>query len=197
MSDETTTAKGRQPAPLVGQGVLSLPGIGEIWLVWSELGLVVLGLPGHTPDAIEANLMELGLTPPPRRALPAAYAEPLTAYAAGEGVEPAELPVDLRGTAFQQRVWQALRRVPRGSVRSYKGIALDIGAPRAMRAVGQANHVNPLAIVVPCHRIVESGGGLGGYGGGLSLKRHLLALEGVTVKAGNVSPGQLELDLGD
>lgn len=98
--------------------MLSLPGIGETWLVWSELGLVVLALPGHTPDTLEADLMEQGLTPPPRRAVPGHYAEPLQAYAAGELLEPAELPVDLRGTPFQLRVWQALRQVPRGSVRS-------------------------------------------------------------------------------
>jgi methylated-DNA-[protein]-cysteine S-methyltransferase len=88
-----------------------------------------------------------------------------------------DLPLDLEGTEFQQRVWKAVSGVPYGQTRSYAQIATTIGSPAAVRAVGAANGANPVAIIVPCHRVVASGGGLGGYGGGLELKRRLLALE--------------------
>ena len=88
-----------------------------------------------------------------------------------------ELSLDLRGTEFQRRVWQALLEIPYGQTRSYAEQARAVGAPAAMRAVGTANGSNPCAIVVPCHRVIASGGKLGGYGGGLPLKRRLLALE--------------------
>lgn len=87
------------------------------------------------------------------------------------------LPLDLRGTEFQRRVWRALLGIPYGQTRSYAEVAQAIGEPAAVRAVGAANGANPCALVVPCHRVVASGGKLGGYGGGLPLKRRLLALE--------------------
>lgn len=87
------------------------------------------------------------------------------------------LALDLRGTPFQLEVWSALREIPYGETRSYAEIARALGRPRALRAVGAANGANPLAIVVPCHRVIESGGRLGGYAGGLALKAKLLAME--------------------
>ncbi|MEA3407516.1 MAG: methylated-DNA--[protein]-cysteine S-methyltransferase [Chloroflexota bacterium] len=92
-----------------------------------------------------------------------------------------DLPLDLRATSstpFQRRVWQATRQIPYGAVRSYGEIARAIDSPRAARAVGQALGRNPLLIVVPCHRVVRSDGGLGGFGAGLDNKRALLTLEG-------------------
>jgi O-6-methylguanine DNA methyltransferase len=88
-----------------------------------------------------------------------------------------DLPLDLEGTEFQQRVWRSVSAIPYGQTRSYAQIAATIGSPKAVRAVGAANGANPVAIIVPCHRVIASGGGLGGYGGGLELKRRLLALE--------------------
>jgi O-6-methylguanine DNA methyltransferase len=171
-----------------------LPGIGEVWLAWSAQGLLMLSLPSSAPGETEAAMVDREISPPPLLDVPGEYSEPLLAYAAGDSVDPAiELPVDLRGTPFQVRVWQALRKIPRGSVRSYAGVAADVESPRAMRAVGAANSVNPIAIVVPCHRVVGTGLGIGGYSGGLAMKRRLLALEGVRVDAGRVIPGQLEL----
>jgi AraC family transcriptional regulator of adaptative response/methylated-DNA-[protein]-cysteine methyltransferase len=85
-----------------------------------------------------------------------------------------DLPVDMRGTAFQLRVWQELRRIPLGETRSYGEIAAAVGVPGGARAVGQACGNNPVAIVVPCHRVVAAGGGLGGYAWGLAAKRLLL-----------------------
>jgi len=91
-------------------------------------------------------------------------------------------PIDvIEGTTFQQRVWQALLRIPWGQVRSYAWVARAIGRPRAARAVGGATARNPIAIIVPCHRVVRSDGQVGGYGGGSELKRELLRIERVAV----------------
>jgi methylated-DNA-[protein]-cysteine S-methyltransferase len=87
------------------------------------------------------------------------------------------LPLDLRGTPFQRKVWRALLDIPYGETRSYAQIAAAIGSPKAVRAVGAANGANPVAIIVPCHRVIASSGGLGGYSAGLDCKRKLLALE--------------------
>ncbi len=87
-------------------------------------------------------------------------------------------PLDLHGTPFQVAVWQALVRIPYGETRSYAEIAQAIDRPRAVRAVGAANGANPVAIIVPCHRVIGSNGTLTGYGGGLPAKRWLLSLEG-------------------
>lgn len=88
-----------------------------------------------------------------------------------------DLPLDPKGTAFQRAVWEALRKVPYGETRTYGELAAAVAAPRAVRAVGAACGANPIAIVIPCHRAVAKGGGLGGYSGGLELKRRLLNLE--------------------
>jgi O-6-methylguanine DNA methyltransferase len=90
-----------------------------------------------------------------------------------------DLPLHLIGTEFQKLVWRQLCQVPFGQTASYKKIAERIGRPKAMRAVGQANHRNPIPIVIPCHRIIGSNGHLVGFGGGLDKKRFLLSLEGV------------------
>lgn len=87
-------------------------------------------------------------------------------------------PLDLRGTEFQLKCWRALLDIPYGETRTYRDIAQAIGHPRAFRAVGMSNNRNPVAIVVPCHRVIASDGSLCGYGGGLDIKRKLLELEG-------------------
>lgn len=90
-----------------------------------------------------------------------------------------DLPLDLsRGTAFQARVWQALRQIPAGATVSYSALAVAIGAPSAVRAVGAAVGRNPVSVVVPCHRVLGAGGALTGYAGGLERKNALLRLEG-------------------
>lgn len=104
-----------------------------------------------------------------------ATAEALDAYFAGR---PPRLPhLDLRGTDFQLAVWSALREIPWGEVRTYGEIAAALGRAGGARAVGGANHDNPVAILVPCHRVVQAGGALGGYAGGTGVKRWLLAHE--------------------
>ena len=89
-----------------------------------------------------------------------------------------DLPLDLRGPAFHQRCWQELLRIPYGQTWSYAQLAAEVGSPLASRAVGQANHHNPVAIIVPCHRVIASNGTLAGFGGGLAAKEFLLNLEG-------------------
>ncbi len=98
-----------------------------------------------------------------------------------------DLPLELEGTPFQMRAWEALLAIPYGETRTYAEMARRIGAPGAARAVGGANHANPVAIVVPCHRVINTGGGLGGYGGGLERKRLLLDLESGARKIGGFS----------
>ena len=100
----------------------------------------------------------------------------LEAYFSGERTT-FDLPLDAEGTVFQRSVWEALRRIPYGETRSYGQIAEAIGKPKAGRAVGMANHRNPIAIIIPCHRVIGSDGSLVGYGGGLNVKTFLLRLE--------------------
>lgn len=102
--------------------------------------------------------------------------EQLAAYFAGELTE-FDVELELAGTEFQRRVWSALRTIPYGETRSYGQIAEQIDSPGASRAVGLANGRNPIGIIVPCHRVIGSTGGLTGYGGGIDRKRALLALE--------------------
>jgi methylated-DNA-[protein]-cysteine S-methyltransferase len=115
--------------------------------------------------------------PPPGHAAELAACQ-LEEYFAGKRRR-FELPLLLGGTAFQRSVWSALASIPYGETWSYAELAAAVGRPTAYRAVGQANGVNPIPIILPCHRVVASGGGLGGYGGGLAMKRALLALEGL------------------
>jgi len=93
-----------------------------------------------------------------------------------------DLPVFAAGTPFQQLVWEALKTIPYGETRSYKDIAVQIGKSKACRAVGMANNRNPIAIIIPCHRVIGSKGELVGYGGGLDIKKQLLRLEGKKIK---------------
>lgn len=98
------------------------------------------------------------------------------------------VPLDLRGTDFQLRCWRALLEIPYGRTISYAELARRVGSPRGFRAVGMANHDNPVAIIVPCHRVIASDGTLGGYGGGLEIKRALLELEGALPRTLDLLP---------
>ncbi len=155
--------------------------LGTLTLVHSDSGLCHIKFRGYA-DAT-ARLTEWGnrwygahvLEHAPARL--AAAKEQLQQYFAGERRE-FELPLDMRGTAFQLRVWEALRTIPYSKAVSYKQIALQIGNPAAVRAVGGANNRNPVSIIVPCHRVIGMNGQLVGYGGGLEHKQFLLELEG-------------------
>ncbi|MBX2859879.1 MAG: methylated-DNA--[protein]-cysteine S-methyltransferase [Vampirovibrio sp.] len=119
----------------------------------------------------------------PQTALEKDLTQALTDYFDGKSVDFSEFPLDIQGgTPFQQSVWHTLATIPRGTTISYKELSQRVNRPKAYRAVGQANGRNPLPIVLPCHRVVAEGGGLGGFmqsqQGGLDLKRYLLTLEG-------------------
>jgi methylated-DNA-[protein]-cysteine S-methyltransferase len=152
--------------------------IGTLRLASTSRGLVYLGLPHASGRGLEGFL---------RRSLPGARCESgfapnraaavqLVEYLDGKRTA-FELEIDLRGTEFQLAVWRALLAIPYGETRSYGDVARAVGRPDAVRPVGSANGANPLAIVVPCHRVIAADGTLGGYGGGLALKARLLAME--------------------
>jgi len=146
--------------------------IGPLNLAVSEIGLVALEFSrGPFP------LMKKGIrwTHSPEKIEP--YANELKDYFAGRRRE-FRFALDLRGTPFQVKCWRALLDIPYGETRTYADIARAVRKPQAFRAVGMANNRNPIAVVVPCHRVIASDGTLCGYGGGLDTKRQLLELEG-------------------
>jgi methylated-DNA-[protein]-cysteine S-methyltransferase len=181
MSAEGNTGDATHQEAATGWGTFEAHGLGTLWLAWNDSGLLRLSFERF--DDILAD----------EATVPALYAEPLTRYFDGQLEDFSGVPLRLHGTEFQLRVWAALREIPWGHVRTYGGVAQQVHSPRAMRAVGQANHVNPIPIIVPCHRVVEAGHHLGGYGGGVERKQKLLEIEGVRFHEGVVQPGQLEL----
>jgi O-6-methylguanine DNA methyltransferase len=166
--------------PVLKSGRLRVANRGSIknlWLIWSKAGLLAVAWTeaelGRCARRVAGGA---GALEP--AAIPERFAGVLRRYFVGEPVDPARLPVDMRGTPFQLAVWRALRRIPRGSVSTYGEIAEQVGSPRAARAVGGAAGANPLPLVVPCHRLLAHGMRIGGYSGGLRRKRLLLDLEG-------------------
>ncbi|MCW5874302.1 MAG: methylated-DNA--[protein]-cysteine S-methyltransferase [Anaerolineales bacterium] len=154
--------------------------LGPLWIAVGAHGLVAIEYES-SEESLRAYLTKLGGRPERASQPVAAAAEQVRLYLLGDS-QVVDLPVDLSHlTAFQQRVLQETRRVPRGQVRTYMQIAKRIGQPKAVRAVGQALRHNPIPIVVPCHRVVASDGTLGGYGGKMrdARKLSLLKLEGV------------------
>ncbi|WP_445164116.1 methylated-DNA--[protein]-cysteine S-methyltransferase [Mycobacterium sp. Dal123C01] len=145
----------------------------------SPIGLLTLA--GRGPVLTNLRMVDQTYEPsradwsPDPGAFGAAVAQ-LEAYFAGELTD-FDVELELQGTEFQRRVWKALLTIPFGETRSYGEIAQQIGAPGAARAVGLANGHNPIAIVVPCHRVIGANGSLTGFGGGLDRKRTLLELE--------------------
>ncbi len=148
----------------------------EFYLFDTPFGAMALG---QEADALVR--LYLPGTPTPRIA---SHATPLLERGRGELLEylagtrrSFDLPLDPQGTPFQKKVWDALREIPYGQTRSYKDIAQAVGCPQGYRAVGMANHRNPIPIFIPCHRVVGRDGSLTGYRSGLELKRRLLELE--------------------
>lgn len=139
--------------------------VGDLVITYQDGAVIALkradttALPKDAPNALTAEVC---------RQLDEYFAGTRTAF---------DFPLRLQGTPFQEKVWAALRNIPYGETRSYQQIAQAIGQPKACRAVGMANHRNPIYIVVPCHRVVGANGALTGYGGGLDMKKALLELE--------------------
>ena len=159
----------------------SVPGPYGAWLALAtERGVCWTGTPGSTLEEGVAwvkrrlpigQIIEGERIPPLRRAV-----EELSSFLAGD-LKQFTCPLDVHGTAFQMMVWNAVAQIPYGETRSYQAIARAIDHPQAVRAVGAANGANPLAPIVPCHRVIGSNGSLTGYGGGLPVKSWLLAME--------------------
>jgi len=159
--------------------------VGPLFLAASDLGLVALEfdrrLPGQqtirpNPRNVQTerkSAFRFEESAPRMRP----FVSELEEYFAGQRRE-FSFTLDLRGTEFQRACWQALLEIPYGETRTYADIARAVGRPQGFRAVGMANNRNPIAIVVPCHRVIASDGTLCGYGGGLDIKRKLLELEG-------------------
>ncbi len=152
--------------------------VGVLTLAASARGLAAILWEDDDPARVPLGPVRDGADDPVLRET----ARQLGAYFARERTS-FDLPLDPVGTAFQQSVWAALRTIPYGETRSYAAIARDIGRPSACRAVGAANGRNPISIVVPCHRVVGTGGALTGFAGGLAAKRRLLELEGALLIA--------------
>jgi AraC family transcriptional regulator of adaptative response/methylated-DNA-[protein]-cysteine methyltransferase len=172
MSARDYRAKGR------GQRIsfCSFPSpIGTVLLAATDRGLCSVKL-GEDPARLRRLLAEEFSQADIRETDLPELRRKIVSFIEGEG-SLARLPLDVRGTVFQRRVWDELRRIPRGETRTYRDIARAIGAPEAVRAVGSACGANPVALVVPCHRAVRTDGGLGGYAWGLSRKKRLLELE--------------------
>jgi methylated-DNA-[protein]-cysteine S-methyltransferase len=158
-------------------GSLRTP-VGVVRFAVREDGTVVaLGFEEHWPALVRRLERQSGRVAATRAAHARAVGDRLEAYFAGDVSALDRVAVDARGTPFQLRVWAELRRIPSGATRSYGGVARAIGAPSAVRAVGAANGANPVAIIVPCHRVIAADGTLHGYGGGLDRKRWLLEHE--------------------
>ncbi|HUB28719.1 MAG TPA: methylated-DNA--[protein]-cysteine S-methyltransferase [Terracidiphilus sp.] len=155
---------------------LSTP-IGPLMLVADQAGNLRAALFGDTEDIVLRQLRK-DYGPRGFNLAPARNPHGLTAsvarYFAGELHAIDHLPVATAGTPFQRQVWKALRNIPCGSTTSYGKLAATIGRPAAVRAVGLANGSNPIAVIVPCHRVIGSDGSLTGYGGGIERKRWLL-----------------------
>jgi len=151
--------------------------LGWIGVMVSPAGLRAMTLPRESRDTALREVLALGAPKEAPESELNGLAERLRRYARGEAVAfPEELDFD-GVSPFRRAVWEATRAIPRGQTSSYAELAARVGRPGAARAVGQAMARNPWPIVVPCHRVVASDGGLGGYGGGLDMKERLLHLE--------------------
>lgn len=151
---------------------LSSP-VGKLKLVASSLGLVAILWENDDPERVRLGAIQQEDNSHPILALTEAE---LKEYFAGHRTT-FSTRLDLHGTPFQKQVWEVLRRIPFGEIRTYGQIATQVGSPTAARAVGAANRRNPISIVVPCHRVIGSSGKLTGFAGGLQAKAHLLGLE--------------------
>jgi O-6-methylguanine DNA methyltransferase len=153
---------------------------GWFWVGCSKAGVTMISLAHGSSDAFENAYRKRFSVQPQPGDIPAKYARALQEAAAGR--EPGPVPIDLIGLSeFQLKVLNILRRVPRGEVRTYGELASLAGRPKAARAVGSVMASNPIPILIPCHRVVPSSGGVGNYGLGPQMKRTLLAREGVKI----------------
>ncbi|BCW87336.1 Methylated-DNA--protein-cysteine methyltransferase [Alphaproteobacteria bacterium SO-S41] len=155
--------------------------VGTLHLILDGEALVALDYEGYEPRMMRLLARRFPSATLQDGPVPKALAKALDAYFAGDTAALDAIPLKLGGTEFQRTVWAALRTIPWGDTQSYGSLAKAIGKPSASRAVGLANGSNPVAIVVPCHRVIGADRKLTGYAGGLERKRFLLRHEGVAV----------------
>jgi AraC family transcriptional regulator of adaptative response/methylated-DNA-[protein]-cysteine methyltransferase len=155
--------------------------LGQLLVAGTERGVCYVHL-GESAARLRAQLADEFPFAPlvPGKGRVAAWARTLARYVDGDASD-LEIPLDVRGSRFQRRVWSALRRIPRGETRSYGEVARRVGLPGGARAVARACATNPAPVLIPCHRVIASDGSLGGYGMGLARKRALLSREGARV----------------
>lgn len=154
--------------------------LGRVLVAASPKGLCMVSI-GKSDSALEERLMSSFPTATVKRndRAMAGMRQRVVRRISGKALDE-KMPLDLHGTPFQLAVWKEMLRIPAGRVASYADVARNIGRPKAFRAVAQACGANPVPVVVPCHRVVASGGKLGGYTGGIDKKKFLLSAEGVT-----------------
>lgn len=150
--------------------------VGYLLVAATERGLCAVQL-GKSREELEQTLHKQFATARRDEARLRPWITALREYFKGHALAPA-LPLDVRATTFQKRVWKELTKIPYGQTRSYSEIARKIKQPKAARAVARACAANPIPIVIPCHRVIRKDGSLGGYGGGIARKRALLSHEG-------------------
>ena len=170
-------AQPRKPATELVRYAFGDSSIGKVLIACTDQGLRALRL---APESESRALAELrqnlsGAELVADRSVAGPVLEAIDDYLAGRPT--ADLELDLRGTPFQRRVWQEIRKIPHGQTITYTELARRAGKPRAVRAAGSACGKNSIGILVPCHRVLAKDGGLGGYGGGLSVKEKLLEIE--------------------
>lgn len=169
MSEATKRARIEDRSNAMYYTIVSSP-VGPLLLAGDETGLHFVHFQsGRTPRLPERNWME------GRQAFKGVTRQ-LDAYFAGK-LQEFDLPLVLNGTEFQLRVWRELQKIPYGETMSYSQLARQVGNPEAARAVGLANGSNPIPIIIPCHRVIGNNGDLRGFGGGMQVKKSLLALE--------------------
>jgi len=159
--------------------------LGRMLVAGTPRGVCYVAFADEEPELCERLATRFPFAAPERddvRLKP--WVERLVAYVDGFAAR-LEVPLDVGGTRFQRDVWAALRRIPRGRTRTYGEIAADLGRVRGARAVARACAANPVAVAIPCHRVVPAGGGAGGYAWGAARKRALLAREGASLADGS------------
>ncbi len=159
-------------------------------MVVAQLGLCTLNYGDDQPQLMKRLTRRYGQFQMRRAINPQGCTELLQAYFAGDRQALKRIPISVDGTPFQQKVWSVLRTIPSGETIAYGGLAAKIGQPTAARAVGMANAVNPIAIVIPCHRVIGVNKKLVGYGGGLDRKQWLLNHESLTLPLANRSSNE-------
>ncbi|MBI5180300.1 MAG: methylated-DNA--[protein]-cysteine S-methyltransferase [Nitrospirae bacterium] len=152
--------------------------IGKIHLAATEKGLCAVGIRDKKAEFIKLLQKTYNIKPVKDDAVFKDLLRLLKRYLNGERIK-IDIPFDLQGTLFEKKVWKALLKIPYGKTKSYGEIAKEIGLPNGARAVGNACGKNTIPVIIPCHRVIAGNGGLGGYTGGIEIKKRLLRFEGV------------------